>query len=196
MSNNGIRPCFKAFAAVSVFSVAPCLMQAQNTSTGAGNHMDTGAKQMLNSADKAFAMKAAQGGLAEVQMGKLAADKGSSPDVKAFGQQMVDDHTKANDQLKSVAQQENMTLPATVNSKDQAEYDKLNGLSGAAFDKEYVRDMVKDHMMDVKEFEREANKGQDPAIKGFASQTLPVLQGHLSKIKDIQSKMGSGSSSM
>ena len=181
---------FRGLAVCCILAGAPLLVQAQNTGTA---HIDTGAKQMLASGDKAFAMKAAQGGMAEVQMGKLAADKGNSPDVKAFGQQMVDDHTKANDQLKSVADGESMTLPTGMNAKDQAEYDRLSKLSGDAFDKAYVRGMVKDHEMDVKEFQRESTHGQDPQIKNFASQTLPVLEGHLSKIKAIQSKMVSGS---
>ena len=173
--------------------LCPCsLLRAQDTSN---QHMDTGAKKMMKSSDTTFATKAAQGGLAEVKMGQLAADKASNPDVKAFGQQMVDDHTKANDQLKSVAQSENMTLPTDVNAKQQAMYDKLSQLSGADFDKAYVKGMVMDHQEDVKEFQKEANSGKDPQIKSFASQTLPVIQGHLDKIKAIQAKM-SGSATM
>jgi putative membrane protein len=151
---------------------------------------------MMKSADGAFAMKAAQGGMAEVKLGQLAADKATNPDVKAFGQQMVDDHSKANNELKSTAESENMTLPSDVNAKQQAMYDKLSKMSGAAFDKAYVNDMVKDHEEDVKEFQKEASNGKDPKMKEFASTTLPVLQGHLSKIKGIQSSMGSGSKGM
>ncbi len=166
-------------------------LQAQDTSS---KQMDTGARKMMKSPDTAFAIKAAQGGLAEVKLGQLASEKAGSADVKAFGQQMVDDHSKANDQLKSVAQNENMTLPTDVNAKQQMMYDKLSKLSGAEFDKAYVKDMVKDHEEDVKEFQKESTSGKDPQIKSFASQTLPVLQGHLDKIKGIQSKMGTGSS--
>ncbi len=111
--------------------------------------------------------------------------------MKAFGQQMVDDHTKANNDLKSVAQGENMTLPSDVNAKQQAMYDKLSKMSGPAFDKMYVNGMVKDHEEDVRDFQKEANGGQDAQIKNFASTTLPTLQGHLTKIKGIQSTMGS-----
>ena len=165
---------------------APGVMVAQDTP-----QMDAGSHKMAKSMDTMFATKAAQGGLAEVQLGQLAAQKATSADVKAFGQQMVDDHTKANDQLKSVAGQENMTLPTTLNAKDQALYSKLQNESGAKFDHDYVRAMVKDHEEDVKEFQKEANSGQDPQIKGFASQTLPVLQMHLQKIQSLQSSMGS-----
>ena len=174
-----------------IISVAPLSSKAQNSTA---DHMDSGAKKMLSSGDSAFAMKAAQGGMAEVQMGKLAADKASNADVKAFGQQMVDDHTKANDQLKAVAQQENMTLPSDLNPKDQMMYDRLSKMSGSAFDKAYVKNMVKDHEMDVKDFQKESTMGKDEKVKGFATETLPVLQGHLDKIKSINSKMTSGSS--
>ena len=144
-------------------------------------------------ADSKFAIAAAHGGKAEVEMGKLAADKASNPDVKAFGQQMVDDHSKAADQLMSVAQSESMTLPSDMDAKQKAMYAKLKVLSGSAFDKAYVNGMVKDHEEDVKDFTKESTSGSDPKIKDFATNTLPVIQGHLDKIKSIQSKMGSGS---
>jgi putative membrane protein len=150
---------------------------------------DAGSQKMAKSPDVAFVMKAAQGGLAEVQLGKLAAEKAGSPDVKSFGQMMVDDHTKANDQLKAVAQKENMTIPTTLKPKDQALYDKLQNMSGADFDKTYVKAMVKDHQEDVKEFQKEASKGKNEQVKQFASTTLPILQTHLDKIKQIQSGM-------
>jgi putative membrane protein len=165
-------------------------MPAQNQST----QTDAGSDKMAKSSDAKFAMKAAQGGMAEVQLGQLAAQKASNPDVKAFGQQMVDDHSKANDELKSVAAKENMTLPSTLDAKDQALMTKLQGMSGADFDRTYVKAMVKDHQEDVKEFQKEADKGKDPQIKNFASQTLPVLQQHLSKIQSIQSNLGGGGS--
>lgn len=170
--------------AIGAGVLAAAVCSAQNTPNG--QQMDHGSQKMMKSADATFAMKAAQGGMAEVQMGQLAAQQGESADVKAFGQKMVDDHSKANDQLKGVAQQENMTLPTSLNAKDQAEYTKLQNLKGAAFDKEYVRDMVKDHEEDVKEFQKESTSGSDPQIKNFATETLPVLQQHLSMIKNIQ----------
>lgn len=176
----GVAGC-AAFLVLSSVAFA-----GQNTSN---QHMDTGSNKMMKSADSTFAMKAAQGGMAEVKLGQLAADKASNPDVKAFGQQMVDDHSKANNDLKSAAESENMTLPTDVNAKQKAMYDRLSKLSGPTFDKMYVNAMVKDHEEDVKDFQKEASMGKDPKIKDFASTTLPVLQGHLSKIKSIQSSM-------
>ncbi len=189
-----IRHTLLGVAGCAAFVVlSSTLIGAQDS----GNqHMDAGTHKMMKSADGIFAMKAAQGGMAEVKVGQLAADKATNPDVKAFGQQMVDDHTKANNDLKSTAQSEGMTLPTDVNAKQQAMYDKLSKMSGPAFDKMYVNDMVKDHEEDVKDFQKEANMGKDAKIKDFASTTLPTLQGHLSKIKGIQSTMGSGSKGM
>jgi putative membrane protein len=189
-----MRPTLWGVTGCAAFLIlSSAVIGAQNTSN---QHMDTGTSKMMKSADGAFAMKAAQGGMAEVKLGQLAADKAASPDVKAFGQLMVHDHSEANDKLKAVAESENMTLPSDVNAKQQATYDKLSKLSGAAFDKAYVHDMVKDHEEDIKEFQKEANNGKDPKMKEFAGATLPVLQGHLSKIKGIESNMGSGSKGM
>jgi putative membrane protein len=129
-------------------------------------------------------------------MGQLAAQKATDPDVKAFGEQMVHDHTQVNDKLMSVAQSESMTLPTQPDAKQQATYQKLSALSGPAFDKAYVKDMVKDHEEDIKLFTKESQSGSDPKIKDFATSSLPVLQGHLDKIKGIQSKMMSGKGGM
>jgi putative membrane protein len=113
--------------------------------------------------------------MAEVQLGQLAVSKASSSDVKSFGQRMIDDHAKANDQLKSVAVSEGIQLRTSIGAKNQATYDRLSELSGAAFDKAYMQDMVRDHEADVKEFERQSQSGTNPALKSFAAQTLPTL---------------------
>ena len=99
--------------------------------------------------DKTFVKKAAEGGLAEVELGQLATQKASSEDVKKFGQRMVDDHSKANDQLKQVAAQEHIDLPTEPSAKDKATKARLEKLSGEQFDRAYMRDMVKDHRTDV-----------------------------------------------
>ena len=139
--------------------------------------------------DKKFVKDAALGGLTEVELGKLATQKAFNEDVKKFGQNMVDDHTKANDELKQVASKENMPIPDTLDSKHQSRIDKLAKLSGEAFDKAYVKDQLKDHQEDVREFNAEAENGNDPNVKAFASSTLPTLQHHLEMVKDL-SKSG------
>ena len=166
----------------------PAMDQMQHESE---QHMDNGAKKMAKSKDVAFAMEAAQGGAAEVKMGKLAAEKASDADLKAFGQMMVDDHTKANEQLMEVAKEKGMTLPSEPSPKQQAAYEKLSAMSGAEFDKAYTKAMMKDHQEDVKAFEKESMKGKDEKIKSFATETLPTLKGHLDKIKSINNKMAS-----
>ena len=139
--------------------------------------------------DKTFAMAAAQGGLTEVTLGQLAADKATSQDVKDFGSKMVTDHGKANDDLKAIASSKGLTLPDKLDAKHQAMVDKLNGLSGAAFDKAYVKDMVTAHKKDDAAFKKEASSGKDADIKAFAAKTDDTVQMHLKMIEDIQSKM-------
>src|SRR5436190_5687346 len=117
---------------------------------------EKGAAKSAGSADQRFVMEAAQGGMAEVELGQLAAQKAASDDVKKFGQRMVDDHTKANDQLKQVASQKSITLPTDIGAKNKAVKDHLEKLSGAAFDKAYMTHMVQDHKKDVAEFQKEA----------------------------------------
>jgi putative membrane protein len=140
--------------------------------------------------DMSFAKDAAQGGMAEVKLGQMAASQAQNPKVKAFGQKMVDDHSKAGNELSSIAQRKNVTLPADVSSKDKATMDRLSALSGDAFDKAYMSDMVKDHQTDVADFQREANSGKDDDFKGFAAKTLPTLQEHLRMAKDAANAVG------
>ncbi len=129
--------------------------------------------------DRKFIEGAAEGGMAEVQLGQLAAQKAQSADVKQFGQKMVDDHSKANDQLKSIASSKGVTLPGDMKSADRREHDKLAKLSGPDFDREYMKYMVADHKKDVSDFRKEAKSGKDADVKGFAGTTLPTLEQHL-----------------
>ncbi len=140
--------------------------------------------------DQTFATKAAAGGMAEVQLGQLAVSKTTNQQVKDFGQKMVDDHSKANDELKSLAAQENISLPSKPSSKDQALMSRLSGLSGSAFDKAYMSAMVKDHEEDISEFQKEANSGADSGLKNFASKTLPTLKEHLRMAKQTAQAAG------
>jgi putative membrane protein len=147
------------------------------------------AADTVSAADKSFVMKAAQGGMTEVQLGQIAADKGGTQDIKDFGSKMVTDHGKANDELKSIASSKGITLPSTLDSKHQAMVDKMSAKSGADFDKAYVAAMVKAHEKDDALFSKEASSGDDADIKAFAAKTDQVIKMHLAMIKDIQSKM-------
>src|SRR5215210_3960188 len=145
--------------------------QNSNSSTtenaNSSGEMKHGSAKMM--ADHKFAMEAAMGGMMEVELGKVAAEKGASDEVRQFGQRMVDDHAKANEQLMQLASSKGMTLPAAPDPKHQAEMQKLSTLSGEKFDKEYVKMMLKDHKKDVAEFQKEASRGADPDIKAFAA---------------------------
>jgi putative membrane protein len=143
----------------------------------------------LNKADQLFVKDAAGGGMAEVELGRLAVEKGSTDDVKKFGQRMVDDHTKANEELKDIAGKRNIPLPNEPDAKHKATKDHLSKLSGAEFDKAYMSDMLKDHNKDVAAFQRESNSGRDPEIKSFAAQTLPTLKDHLREARSIAAKV-------
>ena len=135
--------------------------------------------------DEAFVRAAARGGLSEIKLGKLAMDQGSNEAVKAFGTRMVAEHTKAGDDLKEAAKEENNGLPTDLTAKDQATYDRLSKLSGAEFDQAYAQDMVKDHQQDLRDFQREANHGNDDVVRGFASETVPMIQQHLDQAKEM-----------
>ncbi len=134
--------------------------------------------------DEAFVRVAARGGLAETKLGKLAMDQGSNEAVKAFGTRMVAEHTKAANELKDAAKEERIALPTDLSSKDEATYDRLSKLSGADFDQAYAQDMVKDHQQDLRDFRREANHGNNDVIRGFASETVPMIQQHLDQAKE------------
>jgi putative membrane protein len=133
-----------------------------------------------------FAREAAIGGMSEVELGRLAADKGTDPMVKAFGQHMVDDHTRINDDLKAIAAQAGVQLPDSVGSKQKKIFDKLSALSGVAFDRAYIDDMVADHKEDISAFEKAARFAGDSPFKKFAADNLPTLKDHLKMAEEAQ----------
>jgi putative membrane protein len=128
--------------------------------------------------DKMFIRKAAEGGIAEVKLGQLAVQKGGSDEVKALGQKMVDDHTKLNSAMAQVADSMGVMLPKTMNKDDQAEYDKLDKLSGNDFDVEYLTVMVKDHHKDLHEFRMEAASPADQTLHEAVVKAETVIHEH------------------
>ena len=140
--------------------------------------------------DKMFLRKAAEGGVAEVKLGQLAAQKASSDDVKDFGQKMVEDHTKLNLEIAQVADSMGVKLPKSMNKEDQAEYDKLNGLSGDDFDKEYVFFMVKDHHQDLREFRMEMISTSDPTLRAAVDRGSKVIYAHMTMIDKMAREKG------
>jgi putative membrane protein len=161
-----------------------------NNSQSSTSASSTGTK--LSSSDSDFVNKAAQGGMAEVQLGQMVAQKAQNQAVKDFAQRMVDDHSKANDQLKQLASQKGINLPTDLDSSDKQFQDKLSSASGASFDKMYMDHMVQDHKKDVSEFQSEADKASDPDVKSFAQQTLPTLQQHLQLAQQTDKQVKGG----
>ncbi|MES2733858.1 MAG: DUF4142 domain-containing protein [Bacteroidota bacterium] len=148
--------------------------------------------------DADFAVDAANGGMLEVELAKLADKKATSQEVKKFAKHMLADHMKANDELQSLASQKNITLPAAMSDENKKDVDRFSNLSGANFDKEYMKFMVEDHEDDVDKFKKASADAYDADIKAFAAKTLPVLQGHLDmakKTKEAVDKMENRSSS-
>ncbi|HOC38139.1 MAG TPA: DUF4142 domain-containing protein [Thermodesulfobacteriota bacterium] len=139
----------------------------------------------LSEADRTFLMEAAQGGLFEVTLGKMASQRASAADVKEFAQLMVTDHSKANDELKQLAQKKGVTLPTELDAKHSEKIESIAAKSGSEFDRAYMEEMVKDHEKDVKSFQKEAAEGEDAEIKAFAARTVPILEQHLQKAQGI-----------
>ena len=145
-------------------------------------------REVSSGADQ-FMTEAAQGGMMEVELGKLAASKAQNPEVKAFGQRMVVDHGKAGDELKALAAKKNIKLPTELSGGMKETIDRLSKLSGAEFDKEYVKLMVADHDADVEAFQNQADDAEDPDVKAFAAKYTPILKSHYETIKSISDKM-------
>lgn len=133
--------------------------------------------------DHEFMVEAASGGLMEVQLGELASQNAASPKVKEFGQRMVLDHTKANEQLQAIAMKKGVTIPATPGEKHQHHIDELKAKKGADFDKAYMSMMVDDHEEDIKNFEKEGQDGKDAEVKAFAAGKVSILKEHLQMAK-------------
>ncbi|WP_333624982.1 DUF4142 domain-containing protein [Sphingobacterium siyangense] len=139
--------------------------------------------------DAKLVTEAASGGMAEVELGKLAKEKGQHVDVKAFGEMMVNDHSKANDELATLAQAKNITLPASLGTDALNLRDELSKRSPGDFDKSYIEDMVKDHEKDIKLFEDASKNLKDAELKAFVDKTLPTLRNHLNHAKSVKDKL-------
>jgi putative membrane protein len=179
-------------------AAAPGQSNANNNNTGSSKMNSGSSDKMsgdkrgggsLNAADRKFMMEAAEGGMMEVALGRLAQDKASNSDVKSFGQMMVTDHTQTNGELQALAQKKGVTLPAEKPSHHQA---TLSKLSGEPFDRAYIKLMQADHQKDVAEFQKQSQSGSDPELKAFAAKTLPTLQKHLTRVNEVAKNTSGG----
>ncbi len=149
-----------------------------------------GQQGQLSEKDYRFVEKAARGGQEEVQLGQLAQQRGASQQVRDFGQRMVTDHGRANDELMQLASQKGAALPTSMSHSEHSTLQHLQNLNGTSFDQAYARDMVKDHTKDVKDFQKAANDLKDPDLRAWAQKTLPVLQEHLKQAQAMEASVG------
>lgn len=135
--------------------------------------------------DNEFVVMAASGGLMEVQLGEMAAKQATSPSVKEYAQMMVNDHSKANEELKSLASRKNITIPTTPGEDHADHINKMSDKKGDNFDKDYMKLMIDDHKDDVDKFEKAARDARDPDIRAFAAKYLPTLRSHLERARAV-----------
>ena len=175
-----------ALAATGAAIALPISSQAAGTygamkPAGSGGTSAGTAKSSLSPGDRKFMTSAAEGGIAQVEFGTLAQRKGkaAASEVKQFGQQMVDDRSRADSDLRQIAEKKGIALPIQMDASSQREYDKLVKLSGAAFDREYMRLMVADHEKDIRAFQKAERSAKDTDLRTFAKDALPTLEENL-----------------
>jgi putative membrane protein len=199
----------RLLAAAMALSVAGCTTATNTNSNSNANRLGSVANSAVNTAANAantvantvsntaaklttkspadFLTAAAQGGMAEVELAKIASTRATDPELKSFAQLMSADHAKVNAELKALAAKKNIPLPGDVGSH-RSTIDDLKARSGADFDAAYIDAMVEDHETDVAEFQSQADNSSDPDVKAFAAKVLPTLKAHLEKIKAIQAR--------
>ncbi len=165
-------------------------MTSQRASASNGRSANFG---KIAKSDRKFLEEAYIGSMAEVRLGKLAQDKASRPEVKEFAQRMIDDHGKETEKLSKIASEDGVTLPSQLDSKHQKTYDRLAKLSGAEFDRAYMKEMSSDHKKDVSEYEHAAKSAKDDQVKQHASQELSTLREHEKLAKSTMDDVKKGS---
>lgn len=158
---------------------------ADSTNEAAADNTASDSASVAAEDDAEFAVNAANGGMAEVALSKIAEEKATDPKVKEFAKQMITDHSKANDELKTLAASKNITLPSAPNEEKQKAASNLGSKSGADFDKAYIAQMKKDHDQTVKLFEDAQKDVKDADLKAFIDKTLPVIKAHAEHVKSL-----------
>jgi len=190
----------KTILSLAIAGTLACgLVSCGNTPNANDDSVDTAEKmndQMadnntagVSEDDASFAVMAADAGMTEVELGKVALSKSANGDVKKYAQMMIDDHTAANNKLMSIAGAKMITLPATVSEEHKKHIDEMSKMSGKEFDKAYIDMMVSDHNKVTDAFRDENEKTADAELKNFTAETLPVLVKHQEAAKALQDKM-------
>jgi len=187
---------------VALALAAPTFAQTGSTpsapparTTGTGGAVSKSKSPANPPAVERFMKQAAIGGMAEVELGKIASDKAANPAVKEFGQRMATDHGKVNEDLKELASRKNVTLPTALDASHKAVLDRLSKLSGASFDRAYMQEMLRDHQKDVNQFKAEARTAADADVKTFAGKALPTLEDHLKQAQTVNRTVGTAGTS-
>jgi putative membrane protein len=176
----------KTLLAVTVVILAAGCARDRDTSKGAENSSDTvgGVSGRLAASDETFVREAGQSGMAEVKEGQLATKNSQNDAVRRYGQTLIADHTKANDELKQIVSRKGSGVSADL-GKHQAAYDRLAALTGPEFDKAFKDQAIKDHEQAIRLFEQQAQQGSDPDLKAFAQKYLPHLRHHLTLAQQL-----------
>ena len=175
-----------AGAVVIGLAALPAFAGQQPTTSERADRMMAGYK----APDETFVSKVASAGMAEVELGKMAVEKASNAEVKKFAQRMVDDHSKANDELKTLAANKHMTLPDGPGPQHKAMVDRLSNASGAAFDRAYMQMMIADHRQALNDFRLAAKAAKDADVKGWAAKTLPTIEEHVKLAQTTNTAVG------
>jgi putative membrane protein len=170
-------------------STADTLNTMKDSVADPNRSVTKGLVMKTNRVDAKFAVDAADGGLAEVELGKLAQQKATTLQLKKFGAMMVSDHSMINEKMKNIAKDKGITLPQVTGEYRQKIVKDLSDKSGKDFDRAYLTTMIKDHKEDIKTFEAAIKELRDTDLRTFASANLPILKKHLSAIQKIDSEM-------
>lgn len=182
-----LKKMFYFGAIAVVFTMSAFAQNTMNTDSS----MKSDKKMMSGkkNPDSKFMMTLATGGMNEITLSQTAVSKSTNEEVKSYAQKMIDDHTMAGDELKTLAASKNVSLPMEADSKHMSMNTKLSGMSGSSFDMEYIKAMVKDHEATVALLQKESSSGKDAEAKAFAAKLLPTVQGHLDMARTMMSGM-------
>jgi putative membrane protein len=182
--------CSRLVLAAAVALAAPVAMAQSAASSPAPGASGSHATRVAH-ADASFLKQAAENGNAEVESSKLALTKATNDKVKAFAQQMIDDHTKAGNELKALATSKGVEVSSEPSLMQQGKLKLLSTADGAKFDQKYADEMgVKAHEDTVKLFEKASREAKDPEVKAWAAKTLPTLKTHLEHARTLKVAVG------
>ena len=170
--------------------ILACGVNAQQAQKNQADNRARDKDDLSNVSDQDFVLRVAMGNMAEVELGRLALKQTKNADLRKFAQRLVDDHSKANQELAKIASSKGIALPRQVGKEQRETATKLAKMRGADFDRAFATDMVEDHKKDIALFEHEAKNGKDKAIKAWAEKTLPTLKEHLKMAQDLAGEKG------